>query len=325
MNRMKYIYGTILLYLLTFSVTDGQDITVSAAFDTSRILIGDQIRFIVAVDQPSDKELSLPQLRDTLCRNIEIIAGPVRDTLISPDGKIRVTDEYIVTSFYSGHYQPDPVFAEIRTDDGINRFYSDYVYLEVDRVNIAPADTTAKIFDIIEPYRAPVTIGEILPWALVGILGAASVYFLWVYLRKLKRNKSEVVLAANPDPAHTIAFRELEKLKREKLWQKGEIKKYHTCLTEILRQYLEDRYRIYSLELTTSETLEALIKTGFKPDEHFNKLKTVLTGADLVKFAKYKPDPAENELNFEHSWDFVSATREKEQAELKENVKEEAI
>jgi hypothetical protein len=96
------------------------------------------------------------------------------------------------------------------------------------------------------------------------------------------------------------------------LWQKGETKKYYTRLTEILRQYLENRYGILSLELTTSETLEALVKTGFKKDESYKTLKNVLTGADLVKFAKYKPLGGENEQNLDNAYIFVNMTKASE-------------
>jgi hypothetical protein len=94
------------------------------------------------------------------------------------------------------------------------------------------------------------------------------------------------------------------------LWQKGAIKTYYTRLTEILRQYLENRFRVFSLELTTDETLDSLIKTGFKKDGSYKLLKTVLTGADLVKFAKHIPEPTENESQYQKSWDFVFTTRE---------------
>ncbi len=56
-----------------------------------------------------------------------------------------------------------PVYAELTAETGIKRFYSDYSLLEVMRVKIAPPDTTAAIFDIIEPYRAPLTIGRYFP------------------------------------------------------------------------------------------------------------------------------------------------------------------
>jgi hypothetical protein len=194
--------------------------------------------------------------------------------------------------------------------------------LEVARVRLTPPDTSAKIFDIAPPYRAPLTLGEILPWILLALLAALIVWAIIKLVRKFKKTKKEVIAPVNVEPAHIIAYRELEKLQGEMLWQKGEAKKYYTRLTEIIRQYLENRFQVYSLELTTSETLEALVKTGFKKNESYIKLKSVLTGADLVKFAKYKPEPIENETSFSNSWDFVSATKVIEEVEEKSDVKE---
>ena len=170
----------------------------------------------------------------------------------------------------------------------------------------------AKIFDIVAPYRAPVTLGEILPWMLLALVVSAVLWLVVRFIRKLKKKGKEVIEPVKQEAAHIIAFRELEKLRKEKLWQTGEVKKYYSRLTEIVRQYLEDRFQVYSLEMTTSETLEALVKTGFKKDDSYGKLRSVLTGADLVKFAKYKPEPDENELCFASSWDFVTTTKEEE-------------
>jgi len=316
--------GIILIFfsLFFYQQLNGQDISVSAAFDTTRILIGDQVNFSVTIDQPSDLRLTLPLFRDTLIKNIEIISGPAIDTTGIPGNKIRITEKYLVTSFDSGYYRVDPVFAEIADSKGLKRFFSDYSFLEVARVKIAPADTAAKIFDIAAPYRAPLTLGEILPWVLLALLVSVIIWLLIKLIKKFKTVKKEVTVPVISEPAHVIAFRELEKLKNEKLWQNGETKKYHIRLTEIIRQYLENRFGVNSLELTTSETLEALVKTGFKKDESYSKLRSVLTGADLVKFAKYKPEPAENESVLSDSYDFVSATKAPDAVEEKSDVKD---
>jgi hypothetical protein len=303
----RLIIYIFLLFAALYTV-NGQDIKVSSSFDSTRIYIGDQIKFTVTVDQPSGLSLNLPFFKDSLCRNIDILSGPVIDSIIG-NGRIKISQKYLITSFDSGFYQIPPVYAEMKNDAGIKRFYSDYSNLQVMRINVAPADTSLKIFDIIEPYRAPVTIGEIIPWVLIVALIIAMIWTAIRFFRKHKKNKTIIEKVENPDPAHVIAFRELEKLRNEQLWQKGEIKSYYTRLTEILRQYLESRYNVFSLELTTAETLEALVKTGFKKDGAYTQLKTVLNGADLVKFAKYKPEPEENELHFKNSWDFVQETK----------------
>jgi hypothetical protein len=310
MRDMRRLYIYIFLLIIAGSVTQGQDVKVTSSFDSTRIYIGDQIKFTVVIDQPSDIRLNTPVFKDTLIKKIEILSGPVVDSSAGKDKRIRITQKYLITSFDSGKYQVPPVFAELKNEAGIKRFYSDYSRLEVMRLKIAPADTTAKIYDIIQPYRAPVTLGEILPWVLLIVVIGAIVWFIIRYIKNHKKVKSGIAEIVIREPAHIIAFRDLEKLDSEKLWQKDEIKNYYTKLTEILRQYLENRYGVYSLELTTTETLDALLRTGFKKDASFSQLKTVLTGADLVKFAKYKPEPVENESHFKNSWDFVERTKE---------------
>lgn len=301
----------IILKFLLFSCVlsiKGQEVNITSSFDTSRIFIGDQIQYTIKVDKPSGLRLSIPFFKDTLCKNLEILSGPVVDSS-SQNGRTSIIEKYIVTSFDSGKYQLPPVFAESQGKDGLKRFFSDYSLLEVIRVNIAPADTTSKIYDIIKPYRAPVTVDEIMPWVLIIALIAVAVWLIIRYIRKHRKYKTGEEPVANPDPAHVIAFRELEELKAEELWQKGDVRNYYTRLTEILRQYLENRFGVFSLELTTAETLESLLRTGFRKDESYNQLKTVLTVADLVKFAKYNPESSEHELLYQNSWNFVDTTK----------------
>ncbi len=301
---------TIFLLSASFFSAKGQNVNVTSILDSSRIYIGDQIKYTITVDQPADLRLILPVYRDTLIKNIQILSGPVTDTTTSQKGHIKIIEKYIITSFDSGRYQIPPAYVEVKNENGLKRFYSEYVPLEVMRVRIAPADTTAKIFDIVRPYNAPVTLGDLLPWILIIIVTGALIWLAVRYVRNMRRSANGVQHIIEPDPAHIIAFRELEKLREEQLWQKGDIKSYYTRLTEILRQYLENRYGVFSLEMTTRETLERLIKTGFKKNGNYNRLKGVLTSADLVKFAKYNPEPSEHESLFQASWDFVMATKE---------------
>lgn len=307
---MKKVLFSILLMILGIPHLRSQEVTVVSAFDSTRIYIGDQVNFTVTVEQPADLALKLPLFTDTIIKNIEVLKGPDVDSVSIGSGRVRITEKYLVTSFDSGLYQIDPVYVESKNEDGIKRFFSDYARIEVKKYRVAPSDTTARIYDIIEPYKAPITASEVLPWALAAIVLAALVWTLLVFIKKRKLTKTGIPEIINPDPAHVIAFRELEKLRSEELCQKGHYKQYYTRLTEILRMYLENRYKVYSLELTTSETLHALLKTGFRKNEDYERLRTVLTAADLVKFAKYIPSNDENEPHFRNAWDFVDSTKE---------------
>ena len=317
MRRLIFYISIILMPALT---AEGQEVRVAAAFDSSRIYIGDQINFKITVEQPADLSTTIISFKDSLIKNIEILSGPAIDTVRSRDGRITIEHNYLITSFYANSYQLPPVYAEIENEDGIKRFFSDYTFLEVIRTSIAPADD-AEIFDIIAPYKAPISAGEILPWLLLAALAGVLAYFAYRLYKKY--NTKEVVeeVIKPSDPAHVIAFRELEKLKDEQLWQRGEAKLYYTKLTEILRQYLENRFGVNSLELTTDETLTALLRSGFKKDEDFKSLKNILKGADMVKFAKYNPEAAENEVYFLESWSFVNNTKLVETIAVENNKK----
>lgn len=304
----------ILLYIIVFIYSAGvavsQDIKVTAKFDSAHILIGDQVHYTVTVEQPTGINLALFHPRDTLCAGIEILATQKPDTTGKKDGKILISQSFLVTSFDSGFYQVPPAYAEYRDASGTKRFYSEYARLAVSRTRIAPQDTTSKIFDIVGPYKAPVTFGEILPWVLLAIAIAAIIWGVIVLVKKYRSKEKVVEKIEVIEPAHIIAFRDLEKLRNENLLESGEIKLYYTRLTEIVRQYLENRFGVYSLEMTTSETLDALVKTGFRKDEKYASLKSILNSSDLVKFAKYKPEPDENEGIYRNCWKFVEDTME---------------
>ena len=302
----KFVLYISMFFTLAFNA-EGQNVKIASAFDTSRIYIGDQIRFKVTIDQPADLSLSILSFNDSLVKNIEILSGPEIDT-IKRDGRIIIEHDYLITSFDSGHYQLSPVYAEIKYGNEIKRFYSDYTFLEVVRPDIAPPDN-AKIFDIIAPYKAPVSLGEILPWLLAVLIAGALTYLAYRLYKKYKNKEVVEEVVKLTEPAHVIAFRELEKLKEEKLWQQGKVKLYYTRLTEILRQYIENRFSVNSLELTTDETLTMLLHSGFKKDKNFERLKNILQSADMVKFAKQSPDASEHETCFNESWSFVDDTK----------------
>jgi hypothetical protein len=201
MRRSIFI---IFLFFEIITAVKSQDVKVISSFDSIRIYIGDQIKFSIIVEQPSGLNLTLPIYKDTICKNIDIISGPVIDSSKSDDGRLKIIEKYLITSFDSGLYQIPPVYAEMKNDAGLKRFYSDYSKLQVLRVNVAPADTSLKIFDIIKPYRAPVSLGEIIPWVLIIALLGVLIWAAIKFVRKLRKNKTVVEEVINPDPAHII-------------------------------------------------------------------------------------------------------------------------
>ena len=85
-------------------------------------------------------------------------------------------------------------------------------------------------------------------------------------------------------------------------------KKYHSKISEIIRSYIEARFKVIALELTTDEIIMNIRnKTSADNIEELNK---ILTRADLAKFAKSKPIDLENEESMLIAIKFVEQTTE---------------
>ena len=74
------------------------------------------------VEQPAGIKVTLPFLKDTLFKNIDILSGPVIDSALVYDGRIKITEKYLITSFDSGFYRVPPVYAEIKNSAGLKGF-----------------------------------------------------------------------------------------------------------------------------------------------------------------------------------------------------------
>ncbi len=146
-------------------------------------------------------------------------------------------------------------------------------------------------------------------WALliVIIIILGVIYFFGFY----KKGKKAITFKVKPSlPAHVIALDKLEEIRREKIWSKGRIKEFHVQITDVIREYIENRFGIYAMEMTSSEILSAFDSFDYLSNTDKLKLSQMLTLADSVKFAKYQALQNENDLSIKNAFDFVEATKE---------------
>ncbi len=162
---------------------------------------------------------------------------------------------------------------------------------------------------IAEPSNITDFIG--IFYGLAALAIAALGYWIFSLVSR-KRNYREAVEEKPKEPAHVIALDALYKLRNEKLWQAGEIKNYQSRLTHIIREYIENRYSIPALEVTTDEIVKR-VRNVVLSGNLINSMERVLRVADLVKFAKATPDLAIHEQFMEEALHFVRETKETEQ------------
>jgi len=310
-------------YLSTNAFAQG--IEIKAAFDTTAILIGDQIHLNIFIDQPQDAKIIIPKLTDSLVSKVEILSSVKTDTNFVGNGRLKLLKRYLITSFDSGVYQVPPIKFAYQSGSVHDTITTIPLVLVV---NTIPIKDPKKIFDIKKLIAVPYTFSEFLPYILIG-LGIILISALIIYIiLRLKQKKPIFFFQKPPELPQVIAFRELEKLKNEKLWQQSLVKQYFTKLTDIIRTYIEGRFQVMAMESTTEEIINDLRGIEVITDETLTELKKMLITADLVKFAKGNPLPDENENSWKIAYDFVLKTYKRPEDEVEQedtNIKKEKI
>jgi len=296
------------IFIITVFLTplQAQLISVRSELSKDSMMIGDQVIYTLRVEASDRVEFRMPVLYDTLGRHLELLSPPESDTLRS-DGRMTVTQSYLMTGFEPGMQMIPAQNVLYAVGNSVDTARSMPLMIQV----IEPVvDTTQQIKPIKPPLNTPLTLREMLPWLAMG-LGGILVTTLVVMLvrRHLQRKRyPEEFLARNLEPAHVIAFRELDKLKEQKIWEKGEVKQFYTRLTEITRTYIERQYGIPAMESTTEEILRDFRRSNPEDMLLDEILKELLELADLVKFAKEDPLPVNNQTNLNNAYIFVQKT-----------------
>ena len=304
--RTLKIYITVLflaLWLQGFS----QKAEAWASADSSAIMLGDQIGMELGLKLPEKAQVQWPEISDTLTGNVDVVKREKIDTIFDA-GQMILKQKITITSFDSGYFEVPPFqfLYRVADDTTIYTASSSSFYLQV----YTPVVDTAKPFKVIKaPVEEPYTLGEILPWVLIGLIAIVAIIFLIVWWRKRKKNQPLFRVKPKPLlPPDVEAINKLEEIRLARVWQSGKVKSYFSSLTDVMKNYLKRRYSFDAPEMTTDEILDELAKFVSNPGA-VDKLKGMMQLADLVKFAKAQPTPLENDLSLNHCIDFVSETK----------------
>jgi hypothetical protein len=304
---MKAFYIIVACLLIT-AHAGAQEVVLKASFDCDSIMIGEQVQWTLKATIDRSIEAFFPVIDSISDGRIELLKNKGLDTLQASSNNITVQHTYVITSFDEGVYTLPEIPLLLRHRDGkIDTAYFERLSLLVKTV---PIDTTSfEPYDIKTPITYPITFMEVLPWALSGLAVLALIAFV-IYIIIRRRQHKPIFFKPRPkEPPHIVALRELDKIKADKLWQNNKVKLYYTRVTDVLRTYMEERYNMQAMEQTSEEILQALGTMQF-PNALMDKLRELLSVADLVKFAKYQPMTDDNEKALVTAQEFVDETKE---------------
>ncbi|HRH68935.1 MAG TPA: hypothetical protein PLB89_05460 [Flavobacteriales bacterium] len=302
---MRAITATALVLPLTL-IGQSANTVVGVDLDTTVIRIGEQVhmKMHVSYSPNSVKSIVWPTIADTLERHVEVVHDSGVDTVAGDGALARQVRTLTLTSFDTGFWAVPPF-----------RFVVDGTTLEstaqLIEVRTTELDSSLALRDIkdivVLPFSAGYWLREHWVWFAIGAASLAILATV-LYLVLRKRGPS----TPSPTPTVVIALHErilraLEVLDKERVWQQGDHKGYHSRITDLLRGYIEERYRLPALESTTDELVKELRVSPLSPDQR-GQLENVLRLADMVKFAKALPSPQENEQMMAFSQRFVRET-----------------
>lgn len=307
----------------------GQYTGATAKLEKNNIQIGDQVKFELMLTVPAGSRVQWPMLLDTLAGNVEILTKSGIDTVSSGNDLFTLKQDLIITSFDSGSYVVQPIIFKYSHKGDTLTFFTETLPVTLD-VQTIQTDPAKDIKPIKPPLNAPVSFRELLPWIGLVLLILALAALIYYYLKKRKHVKPAISSRLKTSiPPYEAAIEALESLRLKKLWQSGRVKEYYSEMTDIVREYIEMRFPVRALEMTTSEINAALRQTDVNSSAR-EKLHQTLILADLVKFAKEQPLPLENDLSLNQCMDFVRETKPRKdsepmQAEQNEDVEQNIV
>lgn len=300
MKKIIYILNLVLFYTgIALSSIKTQNFV-----DKNEVFLGDIIKYTIIIDYKENLQFDNFDVYDILKDTSGIENFVIYEKKIE---KLKKSKDRIILK-YIFHLIPIKL-----GDVTINELKIRYVNNDTKEENIL---TLPKIEIKVKPYPKPKGKkfdGEIVDikdqiwiknYFLIFIIILVTIAGATYFLIKSKNRKQYPTIADIPQiDIKELALKRLNELLEKKYLDFNLVKEFYLELTGIVRWYIEQKYNVNALELTTEELFVALKS---KVDKNYNiKLKTFLESADLAKFAKYVPDKQQILKDFETAKELI--------------------
>ena len=288
MNRKRLAIAFFAIALLVLiagrSWADG-GILSSLTPDRAELTVGDPVRLTLEVSHPAGYQIIIPKL-DQVWGDLEVRGQSQATTEANDDGTETTRQTIEVTLFSPGEFQTPELPLTI--SDGSGQVTETIV--PAVSLNVVPtlAEDDNELRDI-KP-QAGLEVPAAWPWVVGSLLlvAVAAVAGWWAY----RRWRGQPFLAPFVDnrPPWQVAHDELTRIGELGLVEQGRFKEYYTLITDCLRTYLENQFQLRVFDRTTSQLKPVLRQSDLAP-EHSRRLLDLFQWSDMVKFAKFTPDP----------------------------------
>ncbi|RMF03122.1 MAG: hypothetical protein D6772_02555, partial [Bacteroidetes bacterium] len=235
-------------------------VQVSVSLDTATVMIGDHIKLTVDIAAPPGTRIEqIDYSRWEKEGPLELLDLSPLNTIAEQPRLLQQQEARYIT-FDTGYHRLPPLAVVYRTgvDGSLDTVYSTDLGLQVFTLAVQGESEIRDNKDIIEE---PFHWTDAWPLYIVVVLILLGLLFWQAWRRRKMRQEELKAPPPPPLPPHVIALNKLDALAADKAWERGQIKAFQSDLTHLLREYLDARYGLKTLEATTAESLQQLRQT----------------------------------------------------------------
>ncbi len=282
-------------------VRAGEGVSVAVDAEPSKVTIGDHVRLTIHLTHPDSFSLRLSsatQRGEFLVLDQNLKSAPSKSGTVEEDLTLTLV------TFSTGTVTVPPMTLTLAS-------------ARQETIPVAMPAVPIQVESILDKHKDRRDIQEIkgqigyfdpLPWIL-GLLGGVLVALVaWLIMRRKRpAGRAPLKPSTPPRPPEEVAREALAALKARGLIEEGRVKEFYVELSDILRRYLQGRFGLSCLDMTTSEIVREM-KAFPLASNDFGALRSLLEDCDLVKFAKFVPAPDEPARHISAGLDFVDHT-----------------
>lgn len=251
------------------------------------VLLGRRFELVVSGTLPQDATLLLPELPEGLAGDApQLVAA-------ASGGELR----WPLRALREGDY----VLSGLAVDAGGERQALPDVPVSV--VLDLPPGEVPEVAAPLPPVRVPYAPADLLPF-LVGV----PLALLALALVIARASRTVVLPPPPPRPPELVAAEALARLRGRLPRSHDEVPAFVVEVSAVLRAYIEGRFALRAPEETTEEFLPLAAAHSALAGQR-DVLARFLTGCDLVKFARHRPEPSSMGGLLATAEGFVEATR----------------
>jgi len=283
-------------------------VEVEAMVDRAVATTGDLLTYRIRVDSDPTWEVEIPEAGADIAGFRIVDVG--QEDPVDRGGRVRRERWYQLRADLVGSYVLPPVEVRSRpipANDGEpgpwQTQVTSEIFIEVE--SVLPSDIEGADIRQLKPLRE---VRASPPWVVIvaTVLGIAllAAALFWYLRRRASQADLEPAI-----PAHELAFEALNGLRKTDFSDSESVRRFYFQISEVVRAYVEGRFRLNATDLTTEEIVANLGSVEDLPAKQNQVLQGFLIDTDQVKFAHRQPTSEDIEETYEQALGFVEATR----------------